>query len=131
MKRELTKKERRAMNRALHRVRWHVAEAERKEARRAEVSRVRGMLGEGRGVFGLAGAVVRRRELWEDEEAAAELGCSVEELKGIEEGFVDVLRARWMRMMGVGLVMVRERRMVGLLGEGEERESGERESPEG
>lgn len=127
MKRELTKKERRAMNRALHRVRWHVAEKERKEARRAEVARVRGMLGEGRGVLGLAGAVVRRRELWEDEEAAVELGCSVEELRGMEEGFVDGLRARWMKMMGVGLVMVRERKMVGLLGE----EGEESESPEG
>lgn len=119
------------MNRALHRVRWHVAEAERKEARKAEVSRVRGKLGDGRVVFGLAGAVVRRRELWEDEEAAAELGCSVEELRGVEEGFVDVLRARWMRMMGVGLLMVRERKLVRLLGDGEEGEMGERESPDG
>lgn len=58
----------------------------------------------------LHAALVKRKELFTDEEMAEECGCSVEELLAFETQFLDDKRRKWLKTLGFTLLCIRERR---------------------
>jgi gamma-glutamyl phosphate reductase len=57
-------------------------------------------------------ALVRRTELFTDEEMAAEVGCTVEELLAFESEFIDDKRRKWLQVLGYSLLCVPQRKVM-------------------
>lgn len=62
-------------------------------------------------------ALIRRRELFTDEEASEELGCTMEELLALEKDFLGELRRKWLRLGGWCVKILKDKRMEGVVRE--------------
>lgn len=102
----MTRREKREMNKAAHREMQADRAAFFAEQKRLLRERIRS---------GPHEAIIRRRELFTDEEAAEELGCTVDELLRMEQEFIDPLRRKWMKLLGYACLVVRMRRIDDLI----------------
>lgn len=57
-------------------------------------------------------ALVRRQELFTDEEMAEECACSVEQLLALEDQFLDDTRRKYLDTLGFALLCVRKRKVM-------------------